>query len=149
VKLSLYFIKYALYHEDVWGSGDVAPSFLTSALDGCEWPVSRLRRFTPLRYPLDKKLFGSQNRSERYGEKKTLSMSGIEHRPSRSIMNANSEYAENTLSSTDINIYLTLITFTMLNKNLIVQRQLNCGRYLSKTVVIQPITKILQNETEF
>jgi hypothetical protein len=40
-------LKYALYHKDIWGSGGVAPSFFTSALDGVEWPVSRLDRFTP------------------------------------------------------------------------------------------------------
>jgi hypothetical protein len=29
------------------GAGDKAPSFLISALDGIEWSVSRLSRFTP------------------------------------------------------------------------------------------------------
>jgi hypothetical protein len=33
-------------HEDVFRSGGIAPSFLTS-LDGDEWSVSRLGRFTP------------------------------------------------------------------------------------------------------
>jgi hypothetical protein len=28
---------YAPHHEDVLGSGGIAPSFLTSALDGAEW----------------------------------------------------------------------------------------------------------------
>jgi hypothetical protein len=27
-------------HEDIWGNGDIAPPFLTSALDGGEWLVS-------------------------------------------------------------------------------------------------------------
>jgi hypothetical protein len=30
-------------HEDIWGNGDIAPPFLTSALDGGGWLVS----FTP------------------------------------------------------------------------------------------------------
>jgi hypothetical protein len=27
-------------HEDIWGSGGIAPPFLTSELDGSEWLVS-------------------------------------------------------------------------------------------------------------
>jgi hypothetical protein len=34
VKLSLCFMDSALCHEDVWRIGDIAPPFLTSALDG-------------------------------------------------------------------------------------------------------------------
>jgi hypothetical protein len=30
-----------------WGSGGIAPPFLTSALDGGEWSASRPYRFTP------------------------------------------------------------------------------------------------------
>jgi hypothetical protein len=30
-----------------WGSGDIAPPILTSALDGGEWSASRPGRFTP------------------------------------------------------------------------------------------------------
>jgi hypothetical protein len=30
-----------------WGSGGIAPPFLTSALDGCEWSASRTGRFIP------------------------------------------------------------------------------------------------------
>jgi hypothetical protein len=30
-----------------WGSGGIAPPFLTSALDGGEWSFSRTGRFTP------------------------------------------------------------------------------------------------------
>jgi hypothetical protein len=40
-------------------------SFLTSALDGNEWPTSRPDRFTPekeTQYPLNKRLGGLQNR---------------------------------------------------------------------------------------
>jgi hypothetical protein len=29
-----------------WGSGGIAPPFLTSALDGGDWSASRLGRFT-------------------------------------------------------------------------------------------------------
>jgi hypothetical protein len=38
---------YAPRHEDVWGTGGIAPSFLTSALDGGEWSASNPGRFTP------------------------------------------------------------------------------------------------------
>jgi hypothetical protein len=34
------------YHEDIWGSGGIAPPFLTSALDEGEWSVSRYGHFT-------------------------------------------------------------------------------------------------------
>jgi hypothetical protein len=34
VKLSPCLINLALCHEDIWGSGGIAPSFLTSTLDG-------------------------------------------------------------------------------------------------------------------
>jgi hypothetical protein len=33
--------------EAYWGSGGIAPHFLTSALDGGEWSASRPGRFTP------------------------------------------------------------------------------------------------------
>jgi hypothetical protein len=33
-------------HEGVLGSGSIAPRILTSALDGDEWPASRLDRLT-------------------------------------------------------------------------------------------------------
>jgi hypothetical protein len=32
---------------ETWGSGGIAPPFLTSALDGGEWSASRPGRFTP------------------------------------------------------------------------------------------------------
>jgi hypothetical protein len=70
---------------DVWGSGSAAPPFLTSALDGSEWYVSRPCRFTPRerapRYTLDARLGGSQNRSGRRGVKKNL-LSLPDHSPS-------------------------------------------------------------------
>jgi hypothetical protein len=34
-------------HEDVWESGRIAPSLLTSVLDGGEWSASRSSRFAP------------------------------------------------------------------------------------------------------
>jgi hypothetical protein len=37
VKLPLGVINEALYYEDIWGSGGIAPPFLTLALDGGEW----------------------------------------------------------------------------------------------------------------
>jgi hypothetical protein len=33
IKLSLCLINYASHHEDVWGSGSIAPPFFISALD--------------------------------------------------------------------------------------------------------------------
>jgi hypothetical protein len=33
-------------HEDIWGSGGIAPPFLASALDGGEWLASRPSRYT-------------------------------------------------------------------------------------------------------
>jgi hypothetical protein len=33
-------------HEDVWGSGCIAPPFLASALDGDNWSASRPGRFS-------------------------------------------------------------------------------------------------------
>jgi hypothetical protein len=74
--LSLCLITQALCHEDVWGSGGLAQPFLTSALDGREWLVSRLCRFTPGErppwYPLDRRLSEPQSRSGCGGEDKTL-----------------------------------------------------------------------------
>jgi hypothetical protein len=46
VKLPPCLINYAQCHEGVWGSGCIAPPFLTSALDGGEWLASRLGSFT-------------------------------------------------------------------------------------------------------
>jgi hypothetical protein len=47
VKLFLFLISYALCHEDIWGSGGIAPPFLTSAIDGGEWSASRPCHFIP------------------------------------------------------------------------------------------------------
>jgi hypothetical protein len=47
----------------------------TSALDGDEWSASRPCRFIPeerRQYPFDKRLDGSQSRSDRFGEEKNF-----------------------------------------------------------------------------
>jgi hypothetical protein len=66
------------------GSRGIAPTFLTSALYGGEWPASRHIRFTP-RYPLHMRLGGIPNRSERCGEQKiSFSCQGLNsERPAR------------------------------------------------------------------
>jgi hypothetical protein len=46
VKLSLALIHSASRLEDVWGSGGIAPQFLTSALGRSEWSAWRPCRFT-------------------------------------------------------------------------------------------------------
>jgi hypothetical protein len=68
--------NYAVCHEDMWGNGGIAPPFLTSTLDGGEWPVSR-----PW-YPLHMRLGGPESWFGRYEEKKILSLPGIDSRPS-------------------------------------------------------------------
>jgi hypothetical protein len=45
--LSLCLINQAPRHEDIWGSGGIAPPYFTSILDGGEWSASRPFRFTP------------------------------------------------------------------------------------------------------
>jgi hypothetical protein len=45
VTLSLCLIKY--YAMEVWGGGGIAPTFLTSALDGGEWSASCPSHFIP------------------------------------------------------------------------------------------------------
>jgi hypothetical protein len=44
IKLSLCLINQAPRHENICGIGGIAPSFLTSALDGDEWSASCLGR---------------------------------------------------------------------------------------------------------
>jgi hypothetical protein len=63
----------------VWGTGDIAPRVLISALVGGEWSASRLRPHYPLgksppppRYTLDRRLGGPQSQTGRYGEQKTF-----------------------------------------------------------------------------
>jgi hypothetical protein len=43
---TLFLINDVPRHEDVWGSGSIAPAFLTSALDVSEWSGSRPGRFS-------------------------------------------------------------------------------------------------------
>jgi hypothetical protein len=73
-------------HDDVWGSEDIVPPFLISALDGGEWSASRLARFTSGErspwYALDKRLGGPHSRSGRCGEDINLPLPGIEPGPS-------------------------------------------------------------------
>jgi hypothetical protein len=67
VKLSLCLINLALCHEDMWGSGGIAPPFLISALHGGEWSYSRIDNFTHRkkspRYPLGRRTGRSHHRS--------------------------------------------------------------------------------------
>jgi hypothetical protein len=85
-KLSLCLTNYALCHEDTWGSGEIAPEFLTSALDGDEQSATRPCRFTPEKnrpwYPFYMRLGGSQSRSGRCGEENNPDMLEIEPGPS-------------------------------------------------------------------
>jgi hypothetical protein len=69
------------------GSGGITAPFLTSALDGDEWSVSRPGRFTreekAPQYPLDMRLGEPQSLSGRYGvAKNLLPLPEIEPRPS-------------------------------------------------------------------
>jgi hypothetical protein len=67
VKLLLCLINQVLCREDICGSGGIAPTFLTSALDGV---VSfKPQQFYPP-YPFDKRLGGPRSRSERCGVEK-------------------------------------------------------------------------------
>jgi hypothetical protein len=45
---SLYLINQARRHGDAQGSGGIAPSFLTSELDGGKWSASRPGFFIPM-----------------------------------------------------------------------------------------------------
>jgi hypothetical protein len=47
VKLSMHLINCGLCHVDIWGSGGIAPPFLTSALDEVGWsgPYSQARSY--------------------------------------------------------------------------------------------------------
>jgi hypothetical protein len=44
---TLWLINHSLQHEEFWGSRDIYPPFLPSAIDGVEWLVSRLDLFIP------------------------------------------------------------------------------------------------------
>jgi hypothetical protein len=78
-KLSLCLIKWALHHEDKWGSGGTTPPFLISALHHV--PAALITEKCPL-YPLDRRLGGPQSWSARCGaEKNLLCLPGIKPRP--------------------------------------------------------------------
>jgi hypothetical protein len=62
VKLSLCLINYASRHEDVLGSGGIAPTFLTLAIDGGEWSATHPCHFTPRERGPVPKLGGPQGR---------------------------------------------------------------------------------------
>jgi hypothetical protein len=73
-------------HEDVCGNGSMAPRFLTSAIDGGEWPSSCPGRFTPgeraPRYPLDRSWVGPRDGLGAGVQKNLLAPPEIESRPS-------------------------------------------------------------------
>jgi hypothetical protein len=71
--LSVCLINEALRHEDVWGSGNIAPPFLTSALDGVKLSASRPGGFTRRERPPVSIGCGPQSRSVRCGVGKNLS----------------------------------------------------------------------------
>jgi hypothetical protein len=73
---SLSLIKHYV-KKTYWGV-NIAPLFLTSALDGGECSASRLGHFTPggKKYPFDKRLVGPENPPGRYGAKKNLVNTG-------------------------------------------------------------------------
>jgi hypothetical protein len=73
VKPFVCLINLALCHEDVWKTGGIPPSFVTSALDEGEWSVLSIGCFTPgkeLPAILDKRLSGPQIRSGHYEDEK-------------------------------------------------------------------------------
>jgi hypothetical protein len=70
VNLSLRLVTRALCHDDIWGSGGIAPPFLTSTLDGGEWSASRPEK-SP-QYSLDRRLGGPHTRSGRSGKSSPL-----------------------------------------------------------------------------
>jgi hypothetical protein len=80
IKLSLCLTNYALCNEDIGGVDVYIHIFLTSALDGGEWSVSRPVRFTPwgmsARYPENRRLGGPQSRSGQREEEKILDPTG-------------------------------------------------------------------------
>jgi hypothetical protein len=81
VNLYLCIVNQVLYHEDIWGSGDIATFFMASALVGGEWSASHLCRFisqgkSPL-YPFNRRLGEPHIRSGSCGEEKTLEHLGI------------------------------------------------------------------------
>jgi hypothetical protein len=88
VKLSLCLIVDALWHEDIWEVGGIAPLFLISALGGGEWSASHPGSFTTEertpQSPLETKLSGPQSWSGISGVEKNLACQGTKTRPSSS-----------------------------------------------------------------
>jgi hypothetical protein len=75
------FINYEPSHDDVWGSGGIVPSLLTSELDRGEWPASGrcpadLLPGNFLRYLLNKRQDTSQSHLETVGKRKSLVSTG-------------------------------------------------------------------------
>jgi hypothetical protein len=66
VRLHVVMFNYALCHEDMWGSGGIAPPFLTSELDGGELSASSPGERAP-RYRLDRSRDSSAGIATGYG----------------------------------------------------------------------------------
>jgi hypothetical protein len=84
VKLSLCLVNLTTRHEDVWGSGGIAPPFLALWLDGGEWPTSHPFRFTPTERAPDIHWIGGRvgPRAGLDAVNRKMSTLGIEHPPS-------------------------------------------------------------------
>jgi hypothetical protein len=86
--VSLYLINQAIHHEDIWGSGGIAPTVFTLALDGSEWSVSCPSHFTPREIALGKEAgwapelvstLGSREESLAFIGNRTLAVQLIAH----------------------------------------------------------------------
>jgi hypothetical protein len=84
--LFLCLTKYTLRHEDVWGVDVQIHIFLTSALIGAEQSASHPCHISPRgnspRYPLDRRLGGTQSRSRLRAEEKVLTIQDSNSHPS-------------------------------------------------------------------
>jgi hypothetical protein len=77
---------YELWHEDIWESGGIALSFLSSTLDEGEWlALATLTRATRPRNPLKSRIGGPQIQYGRCGEDKYLASSGNQTRTSEPV----------------------------------------------------------------
>jgi hypothetical protein len=97
-----------------WGSGGIAPPFLTSALDGGERSASRFRPLslwgtTPSRYPFVRRISGLQNRSGSSGAEKNLFPYGIRTPTLQLVALRYIDFAIPTLIRNRNNINITLI----------------------------------------
>jgi hypothetical protein len=98
VTLPLYFIKWRLCHDGVWGAGGITIPFLTSTLDG-EWSASHPGSFTPAETDPSIDWVGPKGRSGRHREEKiSLPLSVIEPRyvgrQARSLVAISSELSQ-------------------------------------------------------